>query len=329
MSTPKPSLTALITSRRHKNSKAAFYLSHALRLLIPGIVFRRQLPRILDSLACDYSTEQQTRILQRVQYYNRIDEPFNLDSDTQSLSDLSKTHNSVYYFDIQKVLRYFSPTRRFKRLFGDVTKIPEQPTFVKSRPIDGNNKNAVLLKLNTVRHYNFINDSLAYSDKKDMLVWRGNASRPHRQQMVQHYYLDPLCDIAQTNTPKDGVKPPWQKGTMTIAEQLQYKFILSIEGNDVATNLKWIMSSNSLCFMKKPIYETWFMEGQLLPGVHYVLLADDYSDLSEKIAYYQKHIDEAEQIIANAQAYVEQFKDTRQERLVSLMVVNKYFTMSR
>ena len=49
-------------------------------------------------------------------------------------------------------------------------------------------------------------------------------------------------------------------------DNLNYKFILAIEGYDVATNLKWIMSSNSLAVMPRPTYATWFMEGTLIPG---------------------------------------------------------------
>ena len=51
---------------------------------------------------------------------------------------------------------------------------------------------------------------------------------------------------------------------MTINEQLHYKFILCSEGNDVASNLKWVMSSNSIAVMPKPKFETWFMEGILV-----------------------------------------------------------------
>ena len=39
---------------------------------------------------------------------------------------------------------------------------------------------------------------------------------------------------------------------MPISEQLCYKFIFCIEGADTATNIKWVMSSNSLCVMPKP-----------------------------------------------------------------------------
>ena len=37
---------------------------------------------------------------------------------------------------------------------------------------------------------------------------------------------------------------------------------------------------------------------------------------------------EALQIINNAHDYIEQFKDSKQERLISLLVLNKYFSLS-
>ena len=115
---------------------------------------------------------------------------------------------------------------------------------------------------------------------------------------------------------------------MTISDQLQNKFIFSIEGNDVATNVKWSMSSNSLLVMAKPKYETWFMEGRLVPSVHYVEVKDDYSDLEEKIDYYLTHPSEAEEIINNAKQYVAQFQDASVEDWLGLKVLERYLQQS-
>jgi glycosyl transferase family 90 len=115
---------------------------------------------------------------------------------------------------------------------------------------------------------------------------------------------------------------------MTIKEQLQHKFILAIEGNDVATSTKWIMSSNSLLFMRKPRVETWFMEGRLIPDYHYVMVADDYSDLESLVEYYIDHLEEAERIIKNCSQYVEQFNTPLVEDWLSLKVLEQYFEKS-
>ncbi len=111
-------------------------------------------------------------------------------------------------------------------------------------------------------------------------------------------------------------------------EQMRYRYVISIEGNDVATNLKWILASNSLCLMTKPAYETWFMEGRLQAGTHYVGLRDDYDDLEQAIIHYERHPDEALAIIRNANSYVAQFRDAANEQLVSLLVLYKYFVMT-
>ena len=59
---------------------------------------------------------------------------------------------------------------------------------------------------------------------------------------------------------------------MSIKDQLDYKFIFCLEGKCISTNLYWAMSSNSVCIMPKPKYESWFMEGKLEDGVHYIKL---------------------------------------------------------
>ena len=68
---------------------------------------------------------------------------------------------------------------------------------------------------------------------------------------------------------------------------------MALEGNDVASNLKWVMSSNSIAVMPRPTCETWFMEGKLIPNYHYIEIKPDYSDLPEKLQYYIDHPEEA------------------------------------
>jgi hypothetical protein len=117
--------------------------------------------------------------------------------------------------------------------------------------------------------------------------------------------------------------PP--KNFMPPLEQLRYRYQISVEGNDVGTNLKWVLASNSLCLMSRPRYETWFMEGRLQAGIHYVELKPDYEDLDDKMTYYDRHPDEARTIIANANLHARQFLDLNHERTISLLVLQKYF----
>ncbi|HHF2976221.1 TPA: glycosyl transferase family 90 [Vibrio diabolicus] len=308
-----------------KDSKFPYYFSNALSILIPCFVYRAQAKRLLSNL-----TEAEKQLcLERMNYYNKCETPFSVDSREQSYATVDtfkKTKGWTYFFDLRQVVRYFPSSFAFNYINGDVTHIPNVPSFIKSRPIFGSNQNSVVLKLNQVRHFKFVDDPVRYQDKKDMVAWRGVGFQPHRQKVIHAFYNHPQCNIGQTR-PVEG--QPWEKGFMSIEEQLQYKFLLCIEGNDVATNLKWAMSSNSLVIMSKPKYETWFMEGKLEAGVHYVEVKDDYSDLPEKMDYYLANEQEALAIIENAHQWVEQFKDKRKERLISLMVADKYFALSQ
>ncbi|MBS9995039.1 lipopolysaccharide A protein [Vibrio alginolyticus] len=308
-----------------KDSKFPYYFSNALSILIPRFVYRAQAKRLLSNL----TEAEQHRCLERVNYYNKCETPFSVDSREQNYSTIDtfkKTKGWTYFFDLRQVVRYFPSSFAFNYINGDVTHIPNVPSFIKSRPIFGNNQNSVVLKLNQVRHFKFIDDPVRYQDKKDMVAWRGVGFQPHRKKVIHAFYNHPQCNIGQTR-PVEG--EPWEKSFMSIEEQLQYKFLLCIEGNDVATNLKWAMSSNSLVIMSKPKYETWFMEGKLEAGVHYVEVKDDYSDLPEKMDYYLANEQEALAIIENAHQWVEQFKDKPKERLISLMVADKYFALSQ
>ncbi len=121
------------------------------------------------------------------------------------------------------------------------------------------------------------------------------------------------------------IKEEWGKPKLTLYAHLDYKFIMALEGNDVASNLKWIMSSNSIAVMPKPRFETWFMEGTLKADYHYIEIKDDYSDLEEKLTYYIQHPDKAEAIIQHAHQYVDQFRNKCREAIVSLLVLDKYF----
>ena len=124
----------------------------------------------------------------------------------------------------------------FETIFKDLDEIPKTPSFVKSRPIHGDNQNGVLLKLDKVRHFHLVNDSLKFKDKKNSIVFRGQCNMPHRQKFISKFYNFPnsnFGDVSEANRDK-----PYYKNYFYIKDQFKYKFILSIEGHDVATNLK-------------------------------------------------------------------------------------------
>jgi hypothetical protein len=307
-------------SWKHKNNKMLYYSINFARQLIPGKLYRSRLEKKLAGLK-DHDFNY---VGKRVNYYNKLKEKRELSDSAESLLNFTIDRgNKTYFFDSYEYTRYFQNELKAIFKFGDVTFIPDQPAIVKSRPVKGNNANSVLLNLDKVRHFTFTNDKKAFIKKKNMLVSRNIATQPHRLKFLKMYHNHPLCNIGKINN--NGEHNDLLREVLTIDEHLDYKFILCLEGNDVASNLKWVMSSQSLAVMPLPKFETWFMEATLIPDYHYVLIKDDYSDLEERMQYFINHEDEALEIVNNAHEYIRQFRMKKREDLISLLVLEKYF----
>ena len=323
---------------KYKNIKSFYYLRHVLAALVPRIFYRLRLQSELKRIKY-YDKEY---IFSRLNYYNKKENRFTVSENSTTNKNFRRLQlgnikeniikknkevkkHTTYFFDLYKLFSFFDNKKKLDFIFGDITKAQKIPTIVKSRPII-NSDDSIILKLNKVRHFHFINDHKKFIDKKNKAVWRGYGENSKaRQYFLKNYHHISMFDIGQTGPILDA---PWVKNFMPISEQLDYKFIFCIEGVDTATSIKWVMSSNSVCVMPKPKYETWFMEGSLQPDVHYIEISDDFSNAEQKIKYFIEHPNKVLKIIENAQAHVEQFKHAKREKLISLMVLDKYFSLS-
>lgn len=304
-----------------RKSKLAFYITNSIQLAIPKFFFQLRKNYWLQQVK-KYPAKT---ISDRLDYYLSSENGV-LNKEAIILKDFKRPKkDTMYFYDLAKYTKYFKTSFKVHHNFGDIEDNQETLTIVKSRPIQ-HTGNSVLMKLNQLRHFKFITDTIPFSKKKDIIAWRGAIHKENRRSLVAQYYNHPNCDIGHIKLHTG--EAIWEKPFLTIEEQLENKFLLSIEGNDVATNLKWIFSSNSLCFMPTPKFETWFMEGKLIPNVHYVHIKDDYSDMLEKVEYYSKNEDEALKIIKNANDWVAQFKDKKLEKIISLLVLDKYFSVT-
>ena len=307
----------------HKNIKFFYYLKGT---LLEGLRklgdkgSREKWLRIIDSL-------DQEVIEERLQYYSKNNESFSYDGTVPKVGDFElPKKNSAYYFDLLEFARYFPNEVQLKYQFGDVREVPEIPTLVKSRPILENNENALLFKFNRIRHFTFVNDRVAYQKKKNLLIGRASVKQEHRREFLRQYFNHPLCDLGQINSGTQ--HDEWLKKKITINDHLQYKFVWCQEGNDVASNLKWVMSSNSIAVMPEPSFETWFMEGTLKPNIHYIAIKKDFSDLEERLRYYLAHEKEALEIRDNANAYIKKFKNSTLEKALCFLVLDKLIAQS-
>ncbi len=261
----------------------------------------------------------------RISYYCKLRNIFTV-QDGITLKQVPRFKRGGYNFDFHRIMAPF-PGLRFKYLIGDIQYIPESPAFLRCRQIGDHNENCILLPLNTRRLFKVYKDSLPYEQKRNMSVWRGAVFKQHRIDFLKATQHLSFCDVGATAWKQEAVAKfhrPW----LTPQQQLMYKIIFVIEGNDIASNIQWAMSSNSLCFMRKPRYESWFSEGKLIAGTHYVQIADDFSDISEKFNFYSTNIKESQEIIRNAQEYAQAFRDLRREYAIARAVVRKYGHLS-
>ena len=51
-------------------------------------------------------------------------------------------------------------------------------------------------------------------------------------------------------------------------------------------------------------------------------------DLNDKLDYYIENLDKLKEISSNANNYVNQFRDKRDEKIISLLVMEKFFSLS-
>jgi hypothetical protein len=211
--------------------------------------------------------------------------------------------------------------------------------FTKSRPFNRREaNNNVISFTSTDRHWDPVRDILSgkikdieWSEKQDKVVWRGSltnifAKANPRLLAVKKYKSHKDFDVGFTEkrwvgvASKDLIKP-----AMSIDEMLTYKYIISIEGDDIATNLQWAMCSNSLTIMPVPTREGWFLESCLVPWVHFVPINETMDDLEEKLEWCRNNDEQCQEIVKAANEYVSSFLNFEEERELASLVIKNYF----
>ena len=90
-----------------------------------------------------------------------------------------------------------------------------------------------------------------------------------------------------------------------MQELLQSKYLLSLEGNDVASGLKWMLYSQSIVLKPPATHVSWAMEDRLVPYFHYVPVKPDLSDLEDQLEWAHSHPDECREILRHSTAFME------------------------
>ncbi len=209
------------------------------------------------------------------------------------------------------------------------------PAIVKVRYID-NPKGGIIGLLEYGRHWG-LHDVKTYKglwqNKRSECIWRGaptgeqdSGNSPQNwknTRMAFCYKWRDKFDVGITLT-WDRWDINYIKPSMTIHEMLNYKYIISIPGNDKDSGINWKLASNSVVLMTPPKIESWLMEGLLKPWVHYVPLADDYSDLDNIVEWCRDNDDKCQEIVRNANNFMRQFENFEVERKIFNMIKEHY-----
>lgn len=83
-------------------------------------------------------------------------------------------------------------------------------------------------------------------------------------------------------------------------DMINYKYILDIDGNASTWDATaWKLNSNSVIFKSDSNWAQWFYE-DYKPWIHYVPVADDFTDIQEKFNWCEKNQEKCIEIIKNA-----------------------------
>ena len=248
-----------------------------------------------------------------------------------------------YYDDIYPYLTSTLPVHKTVSVFfGDIREECLFPTLVKTRPVHLDSIfGSVLFPLQMSYHFKpspIPSHPPRFLTKKSQIIWRGAstglgfstpdsasehpAHRSYFLQMVSGKH--PHILDAGLSVLTDNAHPHYSryvKGSLSRENILEYKYVLSIEGHDVAGNLKWLLDSDSVVFMTSPNVVSWFMEDHLQPYVHFIPLQDDFSDLESQFIWAERNPSKCLEIIQNANAFIRQFYDPTLEKQIASRVM--------
>ncbi|KAK1740891.1 hypothetical protein QTG54_008143 [Skeletonema marinoi] len=145
-------------------------------------------------------------------------------------------------------------TQRIKETLPIITKARQSHYHLLLNLLCGySTKDITTMTWKTTTHIVKKGKEVPWSEKLSKVFWRGATTRGRLDYLAQWInYDDNHTDIAfskvvqtKTNFKREYVKKQYFREKQSLLEMNRYKYLLSIEGNDVATGLKWMLYSNS------------------------------------------------------------------------------------
>lgn len=146
---------------------------------------------------------------------------------------------------------------------------------------------------------------IPFQNKIPKIVYAGRLHNSSRFNFLRKREKTPLGDLTQREyfysdaVSKENVvaeKGKW----IESKEMVEYKYILDMDGNACTWDATaWKLNSGSVLFKVESGWRQWFYDS-FHPWIHYVPIADDFSDLQEKYHWCETHPEECERMVSNA-----------------------------
>ncbi|MEO9870117.1 glycosyl transferase family 90 [Ekhidna sp.] len=240
------------------------------------------------------------------------------------------------YKDLHSLMNFFHPFDRlgmdevfkdskYPLFYGEAGKTGHVQVIRKSRRSD--DATSIIYNFRTLRltlpcHVALKADN-PWQKKADHVIWRGATTGQEQRVKLVDKYFDKY-DIGFASVKQKPQLKGFKRNKVSIKDQLKYKFIISLEGNDVASNLRWILASNSVPIMKKPYWQSWIMEEKLKPNVHYLELNEDLSNLEEILSWAAINDDYCNEIAQNGKNYMSQFLVEKNDLPVQKLLLEEF-----
>lgn len=234
----------------------------------------------------------------------------------------------MYPVDVGRLLSYNTQNPLYIQC-GDSMYNGSYPVMVKCKKANSTSA-SVLANLNSVRHFRPIQlelqNDVAWSEKISTVMWRGaDTGGVRRLDFVRKFYKNynvGFSKYVQDSLVSGEYSNEYLAGEIPIRNMLRYKYLPVVPGNDKASSLGWIMASNSVPIMPRPEIHSWMCEPWMIPGVHFVEVKPDFSDMEEKLDWCRDNDRECKRIADNGKKFMMQFENSTVEKYIENELVN-------
>jgi hypothetical protein len=153
-------------------------------------------------------------------------------------------------------------------------------------------------QLNQYNLYRSIHRGIPFKNKISKIVYAGN-DRGNKYNFTKRRDIEvsQRAYFSSNSVPKENIYAP---SKMERHDMINYKYILDIDGNASTWDATaWKLNSGSVIFKTDSNWEQWFYK-EYKPWVHYVPVADDFSDIQERYKWCEANPKKCVEMIRNA-----------------------------